>query len=522
MITVYVDDFDLQATEKDSEKHWKDLERVIDFKDPPRFWSEKPTAHLGCQYRVTQKVTADGHKLTAHQAEMKSYLLDLVGKFEAKYKVRIKEQKTPYLDQSEIKKFLDGNSGDEGPKYGGEAASPLMAGLYAARSTRPDLNVSTLRSARRLTRWTVVDDAKLLRYLGYIKKTAGLGLESKLSTADLETAVLRIWPDADLAGDPAEDTHSSSGCWIELASADGSRTFPLHWSYSKQGFTAGHTQEAETAAAYDALRSDGLPLAALLEFLLDREILVEVLEDNSASIVAMQRGYSPKLRHHVRLHRSKRVHLGYLAEVFDEQNPQAHLVKASTKEQKGDILTKEMGGQRFEECKEMLGVIPIACGLPPRSGRLLLCIGGELKPVEHGLAELALINTEGSENLKPGVDAWVVDTGSGRHLISRKDLDKNAENNIKRVEEPLRLATANGVVDTNEIVKIFVRRLGLWVVAWVLEATPLVLSVDDLVDNHGFEFDWKKKAGQSRATLSSGGRKINLPIRLGVPCLPAR
>ena len=74
-----------------SESHWKDLERVIEFKDPPRYWSEKPTAHLGCQYRVTQKMTADGHKLTVHQSEMKSYLLDLVGKFEEKYNVELKE-----------------------------------------------------------------------------------------------------------------------------------------------------------------------------------------------------------------------------------------------------------------------------------------------------------------------------------------------------------------------------------------------------------------------------------------------
>jgi hypothetical protein len=51
------------------------------------------------------------------------------------------------------------------------------------------------------------------------------------------------------------------GYWIELASEDGLRSWALHWSYSKQGFTAGHTQEAEIAAMYDAIRNDGLPLA---------------------------------------------------------------------------------------------------------------------------------------------------------------------------------------------------------------------------------------------------------------------
>ena len=58
---------------------------------------------------------------------------------------------------------------------------------------------------------------------------------------------------------------------------------------------------------YDALRNDGLPLANLLEFLLERPIVVEVMEDNSAAIVAAQKGYGPRLRH---LHRLKIIHLG--------------------------------------------------------------------------------------------------------------------------------------------------------------------------------------------------------------------
>ena len=114
-----------------------------------------------------------------------------------------------------------------------------MAGLYSARSCRPDLNVAILRLARRITRWTLTDDERLLRLLGYMQSHANLGLTSTLSTRDCDDAVLRLWPDADLAGDPTEDARSSSGEWVELASADGQRCFPLHWSYSKQTFTGG-------------------------------------------------------------------------------------------------------------------------------------------------------------------------------------------------------------------------------------------------------------------------------------------
>jgi hypothetical protein len=155
----------------------------------------------------------------------------------------------------------------------------------------------------------------------------------------LHTAVLRIWPDADLAGDPEIDAQSSGGYWIELASQDGARSWALHWSYSKQGFTAGHTQEAEVAAMFDALRNDGLPLASLIEFLLGRPLVAEVLEDNAATIVAAGKGYGPRLRH---LHRTKRIHLSYLGETFDPENPQVTLLKVETAKQKVDILTKEM------------------------------------------------------------------------------------------------------------------------------------------------------------------------------------
>ena len=42
------------------------------------------------------------------------------------------------------------------------------------------------------------------------------------------------------------------------------------------------------------------------------------------------------------------------------RSPIAFLVKASTKDQKGDVLTKEIAGPRFEECKGMLNIIPTA------------------------------------------------------------------------------------------------------------------------------------------------------------------
>ena len=170
--------------------------------------------------------------------------------------------------------------------------------------------------ARRVTRWNLADDEKLLRYLVYLKYSASACLKSQLDTKDLKTATLRIWPDADMAGDASEDAHSSGGYVIELASECGSRSWALHWSYSKQGFTACHTQDAEIAALYDSLRNDGLPIASLLEFLLESAVTVEVMEDNAAAKTAAEKGYGPRLWD---LHRVKRIHVSYLGEVFDER-----------------------------------------------------------------------------------------------------------------------------------------------------------------------------------------------------------
>ena len=508
LLTAYVDDFEMHASKAASEQHWKDLEKVIEFKDPPHYWSNEPTSHLGCRYRVTQKKTSDGHTLTTSSSEMELYLINMCEKFEEKYKLVLTKYKTPYLDAVEAKRVEAKN---DPPRFGKEAASPIMAGLYAARSARPDLNVATLRLARRCTRWTCVDDAKLLRYMGYLKGSAAVSLQSQLSTCDLEDAVLRIWPDADLAGDPDEDTHSSGGSWIELASADGSRSYALHWSYAKQGFTAGHTQEAEIAAMYDSLRSDGLPLASLLEFFLERPLAVEVLEDNAAAIVAARKGYSKRLRH---LHRTKRIHVGYLGEVFDEENPQAQLIKAATKDQKGDILTKEMDGKRFGECKEML---QLQNNFPITAPRALVCMNGEIVPVAAALHKIAAIaKPVAAAGVLPGKNAWVIDTGSGYHLIPRAAVDN--KKHIIKSDEELTLMTANGVVTTSEKLDVKIKELGIIVECWILENTPLVLSVAGLVQDHDCEFLWWKSRPDV-AELKRGGKTTFLPIVQGTPAL---
>ena len=100
---------------------------------------------------------------------MTKYVDNMCQNFEEKFKVILKAAATPSLDIDAAKKRIDEKArkikpaempgeGELKSKYGQFAASPLMAGLYAARSCRPDLNVAILRLARRITRWTTIDD----------------------------------------------------------------------------------------------------------------------------------------------------------------------------------------------------------------------------------------------------------------------------------------------------------------------------------------------------------------------------
>ena len=76
--------------------------------------------------------------------------------------------------------------------------------------------------------------------------------------------------------------------------------WPQHGS-SLEWFQAGVAADATAVAELDAMhspvKSDGLPIADLLEFLLGRPVYIEVMEDNTAAIGAATAGYSPKMRY---------------------------------------------------------------------------------------------------------------------------------------------------------------------------------------------------------------------------------
>ena len=84
--------------------------------------------------------------------------------------------------------------------------------------------------------------------------------------------------------------------------------------------------------------SEALPTLQLWCLILGREVRLEVLEDNEATIKIVKKKGSAKLRHVSRTHK---VNLASTYDVFEDENVDLEYV--NTKEQVADIFTKVTG-----------------------------------------------------------------------------------------------------------------------------------------------------------------------------------
>lgn len=503
-VGVYVDDFEMASDPKLTAGNWNRLGKLIEFGKPQEVWGpEKSVRHLGCHYLVDQ--VADGKEIvTTITSEMGAYNEDVVRRFEERMDIKILPVPTPWLDAGAEKRYKAEQEAEG--KYGTIAASPLMASLYSARATYPDKIIPILRLARRVHRWTAYDDRRLVRYLGYMRWSAKSKLSGSLSTADRSTAIVRNWPDADLAGDPSEDTKSTAGSWVEIVSVLSDRSMVSHFGAGRQTFTADSTTVAELGSMHSSLKNEALPIACLLDFLLGRDVVVETVEDNTSAIAAAKAGYSKNLRY---LRRDGRIRLGWLGEVHEDARNR--VVYGETETHKGDLLTKEFDRTRYEKLKTIAGLS--MCGIATSQ---FVCKGGHMLDLQQHIAAVAEEKEQiAYEDLVPGVNSWVIDTGSGHNLVSKRNLTNEEQGGIQRAESTLKLATAGGVISCDEIVNVDVSKFGAAVSARVLKNTPRVLSVAKLVEEHGATFTWSREG----AKLLLDGVWIDLPVKAGVPLL---
>ena len=341
VLAVYVDDLLMVAPPGQEKTLWADIAAQVSFDDEPQPISK----FLGAQHEVHTN-----GRVTTLEVHMTEFMSDAARIYSEEVGAsKLAAVRTPYLPES-VWDFA-ARGAEESGEQAATASSHLMKLLFAARMCRPDLLVAITRLASKVSSWNRSHDRALRRLMQYVSSAPNLRLRGSLSQDDLATAVLVMSPDADLAGD-LETAKSTTGLYLELQSADGSRSWPLAWRSKRQGSTATSTCEAEYIAMATSARAEAIPMQVLLERALGRRVSLVCLEDNTQCLGAVRTGYSAALRS---LPRTERISLSVAHETFvlTEGN---EIRYHPTDLHKGDVFTKRLEPTKFEEAVARLGL----------------------------------------------------------------------------------------------------------------------------------------------------------------------
>jgi len=109
------------------------------------------------------------------------------------------------------------------------------------------------------------------------------------------------------------------------------------------------------------LKSEVVPMQYFLQTVLNIPIPAILMEDNSATIIAATKGYSPSMRD---LRRTHRTSIGAVHDIITE-DPECRsfnegpicIEKASTAEHRGDFFTKQLSPKDFARAIAMLRIV---------------------------------------------------------------------------------------------------------------------------------------------------------------------
>ena len=339
LLAVYVDDLLMTAPPPHEKELWKALEARIHFDEEP----SELAKFLGAHHDLSKR-----GNMTTGKVQMREFLLDAVARYLEKTGEKLlSAARTPYLPEN-----FSPKGGEEPVVRAKTCSSHFMKLLFAARPAIPDLVVAITRLASKVTSWNKSHDRALRRLMQYTQHAADLELVSELSSEDIQTAVLVMSPDADLAGD-LESSKSTSGLRLELRSADDKRCWPLAWKSKRQGSTASSTCEVEMVSLATSLKAEVLPMMELLEQALCRPVRLRCLEDNTKCLQAAETGYSAALRH---LPRTERISVGVVHETFSDKDLH-ELVYQETFSHKGDMCTKRLDPNAFERALTLINLV---------------------------------------------------------------------------------------------------------------------------------------------------------------------
>ena len=315
------------ATDELERRHWAEIGKHIEFKE-----EAAPLApYLGANYNIDKFSLKEPNRARQIRVSMTNYLLALVARFQDDHPdAKLYPVTSPYLPEAQ---WADAN--DRPGVYQAQCASYVASALFASLAGRPDISTAVRRLTTRVTRWTVTDDAALVRLMAYLKAEAYLELVGTLSPDDVTVC------------------RSVSGMHLELVNPKSGNVFPLAWRSSGQSATSCSTAESEVVAVSHGLRHNGLPVQDLVQEFLGERIPLVCLVDNQQAITAVKRVYSKRLRC---LNRTHRIAIGSLHEIVGDERQLVEICYIESKLQKGNIYTKAMVPAQFSAERLLIGM----------------------------------------------------------------------------------------------------------------------------------------------------------------------
>ena len=334
ILSVYVDDLTLAGEASKHDSFWKTLKQHINL-DPPTEFGRV----LGRDHRLVKF-----EESRALALECSDFACQCVSLYEELSGVQAKPFRTPNCDEGSLVASNDETRG----QLAGVAARLVMKLMWLCRIGRPDVMIGVVQCAKHVTCWSLNDDKRIQRIVGYLKSTSDYAHVIKINDIPSDLS-LSLYCDADFGGD-VKDMKSTSGFVLAI---EGENSFALlGWGSKKQKVISRSTTESEFVSLSSALFQEAIPMLEVWQKLIPTINLV-IHEDNTACIAILHKGCSPKLRS---LSKTHRINVASTCEAITNSSD-ITVKHISTDKQKGDIMTKGLSVQKWSAALTMLNIV---------------------------------------------------------------------------------------------------------------------------------------------------------------------